>query len=399
LENANESSPSEAMLLQWYAAILASYCWTAEPVHTFIKNEISKYFDRWRIGDSEKHYPYVMNVDKYTKYRMGTGKAKWDNLQEKIIAYEKEFLNEKEDLDEKEDPESKNDRYILHEGKYRKVKSGNAESVKLKGVDKRVNLKDINAWYIKEDDEYRATFDLQNYSATNGDSNTRCGKGSPEAMNYVVKKLMLDGNQIDIKFLQDFALGIDCSGFVTRAIASVMTTLQIPGPIQFETLGAGYGRLKTNATTLRSTGSDVLFSYTYNKEFAGGSVKAEPKNDFQFTFQPGDIIMKKKFKVVGKKKILQSGGFHIWIIEDASADSFVALDSTAADKKGPDRQVYSSLPKFTGEVALGKVREKNEETGKYEDFEYKLEFARPKVFSDINELSRRYVSYLKDKYS
>jgi hypothetical protein len=164
-----------------------------------------------------------------------------------------------------------------------------------------------------------------------------------------------------------------------------MTVLQIPGPIQFKTLGPAWGRLKTNATTLRSKGSDELFSYNYNVagNFVAGSVQEAPTKNFHFTFQPGDIIM----KMQKKGDEIKNDHFHIWIIEDASADSFVTLDSTSTGQKGPDRTEHRDFSQFT----------KIAENGKKDNLV--VTFARPKAFSDINELSRRYVSYLKDKYS
>jgi hypothetical protein len=98
------------MLLHWCAAMLASYCWTAEPVHTFIKNEISKYFDRWRIEDTGKYFPYAMNKKKYTGYREGEGKVEWDKLEKKLKQHEKDFKKTQ-----------KTARYILHEGEYCEV--------------------------------------------------------------------------------------------------------------------------------------------------------------------------------------------------------------------------------------------------------------------------------------
>lgn len=406
--NASQAvSDSERQL--WYATMFACYCYSEQAVRTFVADELGKYFDRWRIGGSKERFPYAMNTIRYTWYRNhpkgennhdpkleGGGKADWDKLVKKLSLYDKEFFHYVNPT-----------RYIVYNGQYCAVENGgyakdgtkagyskdsSGEYVKLSGQKTYVPIKDIPVWYIKEGNEYKQTFDLQIYSDTNNDCNSRYGKGCPELMNFVASELKADGIAATKAYLAKFALGVDCSGFVSRAIVSVMISLQIPVPIQLETIGIGYGRLKTNATTLRDTGRDVLFSYDYlsksKKAFKGGLIPKEPAGDFHRVFQPGDIIMKKTVKETKKGDLLVNDGFHIWIIKDASVNSFEVLQSTAAKKEGPRSDTYSSISGFTEKITLERTEKKGE------TYRTMLEFARPKVFSNMTELAEYYVNYL-----
>lgn len=85
---------------------------------------------------------------------------------------------------------------------------------------------------------------------------SRYGKGSPEMMQRVasmlLKKYTSSNNSTFKKHLHDLGIGMDCSGYVSRALSFVMEKLRIDKETQLKTLGKGYdGKLKSNATTIR----------------------------------------------------------------------------------------------------------------------------------------------------
>lgn len=402
LEETTQSSGVDSLLIPWYPAILAAFCSTKAAVKCFIDKEIGKYFDRWHIGDSEERFPYALKGDNYLKYRsMSTAKGGvkeiWEDghLEANLCAFEKNFFNLQNTA-----------RYVIHNNAFCQVNNGGYELidkgkyggasggrlVKLSKTNTYLDMFKIPAWFIKEGDEYRETFDLQIYQAHNEDCNSRYGKGSPELMNYVVEEMRLAGYRIDKEFLRKCMLGIDCSGFVTRAIVYVMIELQIPVATQLLTLGNGYGRIKTNATTLRSKGRKVLFWYSYvspdKKHFEKELIKDEPTKDYHLVFQPGDIIMEKKVNVNTNE--IQDDGFHIWIIKAVSKDSIEILNSRALDSVGPISDIYHSLSEF---VTTVKLKETTSEDGT-ETYRSRLEFARPMIFSDLSNLSKYYINYL-----
>ena len=427
---AGKSSPSEQSGAAWCAAIFAAYCRSPEALLAFISDRLGRYLERWRIPHSLDRFPYAMNTKRYTWYRehaqetevfpsdrsvKGGGKKAWEeHWKKKLIAFDGEFFTH-----------INADRYVMYEGKccpvdpagYTKkgdgsyVKSADGSLVRLSGRELYLDSARIDRWYLLDGDEFRETFDLQIYDWRNDDCNSRCGKGSPELMQYVVQRLREQGMPTDKATLARFALGIDCSGFVTRAIVSLMIELKIPLAKQLETIGPAYGRLKTNATTLRGKGRRVIFTYRYKNSSSKSFVcsrtnNTPPKKDYDQFLQPGDVVMLKRLEK-GKGTILNDG-FHIWIVKDVSSDSFTLMESRARNKTGPTAQSYASLEDFVKPIELAEgvsiLKEKKKdaagkviETERKVNWESVLEFARPLIFADPAALSDSYIRFLTEK--
>ena len=407
-ESPNSNSVSESELIKWCTSIIAGFCWSKEAILSFMNDRIGKYFNRWKIDNTDQYFPYAMNTERYTWYRnhalnednaksslKGGGKDAWKKLVPKIKVYEDEYLST-----------INSDRYILHKGAYKKVESagfklddktykssGDGSYVRLEDGKTYVNIKDIQSWFEKRGDSFYETFDFQVYTNIN-DANSQYGKGSPELMNHVARRLNAETEIKDKSKLALYGMGIDCSGFVSRAIVDLMITLHIPYQKQLAVIGPGYGRLKTNATTLRSGGSTELFYYRYSSKtvfsFVPGTVSSEPTGNLNEYLQPGDILMYKKMKVNSDNSLsLVNDGFHILIIKNVSENSFEVLDSTAKDKKGPQSRTFSSLQDIKNARALSRTKSEGV------TYETVLSFARPKIFANLSELAPYYINYLK----
>ena len=91
------------------------------------------------------------------------------------------------------------------------------------------------------------------------------GKGRPEIiksfLDQVGSKIQGEKDHTIRDALIRYGIGIDCSGFVTRAIGKIMQEYNIPFDIRKATLGTTKptsSYLRSNATILRSSGSDKL---------------------------------------------------------------------------------------------------------------------------------------------
>lgn len=209
------------------------------------------------------------------------------------------------------------------------------------------------------------TYDLQKYYTSGTYANSRGGKGCPEMMQNIAKELLkrfeaLDngenqsrltslknffanrykkvydsnGKRYRLKdYLHDFGIGMDCSGYVSRAIAFVMNKLEIPGWAQIKTLGPAYGRLKTNASTLEDCSPMLFFDQKHKEAYSKNKDKKYFKNslfnqvfnlDEGKSIQPCDIVMKR------------SGGFHIRIVCEVDPNHAYFREQEAASGNSDD---------------------------------------------------------------
>lgn len=392
LENLeSKNSISESDIIPWCSAIIAVYCWTEEALKAFIADRLYRYCERWHIGDSKDYFPYFISRTSYTKLRdksvvlqadskySKNKEITWSGLKDDLKKYDEEYLSGINTA-----------RYVFYGGEHRKVhphcyrkedgeyttKHEDGPYILLDNPRQYVKHDEITSWYIKVGDEFIETFDMVALEL-NGDTNSRGGKGSPELMNFVANKLLeSDSRMYNREFLDHFGLGIDCSGFVSRSLLDIMTCLQIPYPTQKTTLGPGYGRIKTNATTLKNAGCDYLFKYEKDV--------GENEENRISELNPGDIIMHKKFVNEEEDDL----GFHIMIVKDVCDDSIEYMESSASTKLGPTGPRISKFS-HTNEVRdrISLIKEGNVETRWF--------YARPKVFSNLSELIPFYINYLK----
>ncbi len=185
------------------------------------------------------------------------------------------------------------------------------------------------------------------------------GKAHPEVIRIYLNKYYEGKKSVSgiEQHLKNYAIGIDCSGFVSRAIAHVMTQLGISKEIQFETLGKDGEYLKTNATTLNpvnkadsikegriifsgKSGSIPLFlikkeKKTYNIVNKKKVIKIKETNPYLYVLtrlRPGDIVIKKPEKQV----------IHIYIVVSVGKNYIVLSDSTSTgDKTGVQEKTYN----------------------------------------------------------
>ena len=312
---------------------LTKYCLKDVAVLDYIEYLLKIYFDKWLLPDgSGDRFPYVIKGPTDTAPREKNEKIteEWQDILPTIMDIEKSYNNEK------------NKRFIKIENEYPEVvyycKSDKKEDADgeyiLFSKDDRKKFSPIQNtdpnynWYQKEaNGDYKKTYDLQLYYDTkneyvnNIDINTRFGKACSEMMQDVAKELLKrfealknDKNQSRLTkledffkgrykkvyeanenryrfkdYLHDFGIGMDCSGYVSRAIAFVMNKLEIPGWAQIETLGPGYGRLKTNDTTLEGKGHSTLVEEKVKKTIENGK-KTYKIRDVS-NIHPGDITI------------------------------------------------------------------------------------------------------------
>lgn len=258
--------------------------------------------------------PYVMNVSKYTKNReLEENKKNWRKIKRIIGLLEKEYNNRN----------------------------------------------------LRED------FDFQYYWETH------LGKGTSQLIQSTLEYIVNEETNMDVKinlntlkikltsdglreFLVNFGIGVDCSGFVSRAIATIMTDFKIDEKKQEATLGRMNNekeplRLKTNASTLRKKGSIKLFAFDNINEVGNFN-----------EIQSGDIIMQ-----INPNK---ESDFHILIIA-----------KTGKDKEGHDyfTTVESSSEESKGKGICRRTHYDFENFYYREDSSRYYQFARPKAFVDL----------------
>ena len=187
------------------------------------------------------------------------------------------------------------------------------------------------------------------------------GKGRPEIIKAFLNQA---GSQLQGKddhtvrdALIRYGIGIDCSGFVTRAIGKIMQEYNVPLDIRKETLGTtkpNSSYLRSNATILRDSGSDRL------------------KNIMDL--QPGDIQM-----------YIDGNHFHILIdiVErNANAVRFITAEASSVSDY---LCVRRSLWQYQATKELLRYYEKKGEWKKADGWnkdpmKRKYTFARPKAF-------------------
>lgn len=257
-------------------------------------------------------------------------------------------------------------------------------------------------WYEKIDDEnYSITYDIQLYNG--GDSNSILGKGFVELMQEVAKTLYENYkllNKTDLNnrkgensvyhlkdYLHDFGIGMDCSGYVTRALAYVMCELMVPPYIQVKTIGPGWGRLRTNGQTLDLKGGSRLYHTT-------SSNKNDTLEALYSKLQIGDIEM--------KGQTVPNGKFHIRIINDVG-------ECESPDNKSIKLKYYSDHQSSSTNGRIGVIETKVVDSvpkgnNNYKSYEkhkvsgtYYYRFARPYVFDDPERLKGFFIEMLKHK--
>ncbi len=391
-ERTDDTSRSSDELSNWYYAIFASYCSTPEAVSSFISETMGKYIDRWHIDGTDEYFPYSMDKTSHTAHQKGN--PYWDNtIEPKRKKYDEEFIekaNTKRYMKWNNEP-----KLILQNGYTDKNKlDSEGEYVKLYGIDVYLNARELDCVYSKEGDEYKENYDFQHYSSRAVFSSSKGGKGSPELMNYTIAGLKKD-NIIKTKDkMAYYGLGIDCSGFVSRAIVDLMIALRIPIWKQIDTMGIGFGRIRTNATVLRDEGSQRLFYYKTDYKFVGDAIDIEPdKKSFPGCFKPGDIMMRKEVEhhENGKYTTMEDN-FHILIVKEVTPDSIEIWNSASDDSIGPCSYIFDNIDGLKRKYKLDKESQKK--LNLKPNHEIIVEFARPKIFNDIKELIPYYLNYL-----
>lgn len=301
--------------------------------------------------------------------------------------------------------------YIIDDKTYKAVYLGVEDDGDLFGVDKNnkkyyyQNERSDIKWFDK--DGINEEFDLQLYYGGSTSSNCQAGKGSPQMMQKVADKLLdsYNGTSDELKeefsktyatvysannknyrfkdYLHDLGIGMDCSGYVSRALAFIMTKLRVPGDVQMKTLGPGYGRLKSNATTLSSEKNSNLFLNTKSRPrvedptiWEGYIKEIVPK------IKPGDIEM------IGTT----GNGFHIRIIYSVDEENMCFIDQQSGTQNA-----YLELEQEKSSLRFGveeTVVSKDKNLGGYLN---NYRFARPYVFNDPERLKGFFIEMLNIK--
>ena len=391
-ERHSSVSLSETEILDWCCVVFAVYNSTPEAVSSFISDALGRYFDRWKISGTNEYFPYSMDETSHVEGQTGDD---WKNLKKRIQELEEEYLQK-----------IKVDRYVYYNGTPYKVgntaykydesknikESSTGNLFKIGKSGKYLNTDnpdEVDSWYRKPDDsekKFEETFDVQHYSSTGTYSSIVGGKGSPDIINYVFSNLKKENKISGREDFVKYGLGIDCSGFVSRAIVDVMITLKVPVYKQFKTIGHGYGRLKTNASTLRSEGSELLFLYRPD-DSKSKKLNEDPRPDYQDHLRPGDIIMRKEIIPDGDKYKETERPFHILIIKDVSEKSFEVWNSKSEDSEGPRSDIYSGIDDFLERQKYTLKKLKN-------GHELIVDITRPNIFYDLNYLIPYYLEYL-----
>lgn len=181
-------------------------------------------------------------------------------------------------------------------------------------------------------DEYINTLTrLQNELPNPGNvdpSGSSVGKARPEVLKAFLEekgKSLLENkhNKTTFKNLREglkyYGFGIDCSGFVSRAIGQVMYELNTPLDLRFDTLW-----YNTDDITEFDPKCNLPYRSNCSKIETVGSEDVKPEN-----IKPGDILYNRNKK---------SGNFHIRIVletlqNDGNNYYFITAESSAAPEK------------------------------------------------------------------
>ncbi|MCQ2123186.1 MAG: hypothetical protein MJZ25_03295 [Fibrobacter sp.] len=208
------------------------------------------------------------------------------------------------------------------------------------------------------------------------------GKCRPEVLKAFLEtdgsKLLAEGRFKDLRAaLIHYAVGIDCSGFVSRALGRVMRLLDIPLELRWKTLGYNTDKVdhfepdsnrpyRSNCTVIENGGSDFV----------------SPEN-----ILPGDILCNRKGKNFHVRVVLETlknnGDEYYFITAESSAavDKLRVLRKKWKYVKSSNRMFYRFLDKlecWTEETNWNKK-------------DVKFEFRRPKAFENIDPRSFDYV--------
>ncbi len=335
------------------------------------KDEVEKYIDIYKDAGKSLNQITKPSIEE-TKYAIFRAKEE----------YVKKLLNEyvdSWDWDKTSIPQGYTNAYIPYamgqsKKKYKNRRTAFYDAWKMIEDDIDNYSKD----YIKPISDY----DYQYYSSSNGLGNITEAKGAPQMYKGVfsnkelLKKIGEETfkntfiecykkhkNEKDLKGISDdvnsisnlmkaFAIGIDCSGFVSRALATVFEKLMIENRVQIDTLGdiektreinnEKFKLCKTNATTLAY--EDPLFKN--RNKFTENQKKKCLKSGNNFAIigmqylRVGDVICSYNSN---------DEDYHIRIVIDVKRNeekkvvSYQTAESTSKEKK-----VYRDFENYIG---------------------------------------------------
>lgn len=180
-------------------------------------------------------------------------------------------------------------------------------------------------------------------------------------------------NQDYYKALVHYGIGVDCSGFVSRAIARVMNRLNIDPSLRERTLGLTGGlKYKSNTTTLCcfKEGTNELSSHTGHKPVAPTALK------------PGDILFNKN-----------GGDFHIRIVIDVlgnNSEGYIFQTAEASAAKSLMKVVRKDWKLDKHNDLYSKLSDSKVEWKKIDDWNIDnnkslFHFGRPLAFVDLDD--------------
>lgn len=261
----------------------------------YIEYLLKVFYDKWMLPDgSGDRFPYVIHpTDTKPRTTDDDIKTKYQKVEDEIKKIEQKSSYslyakikgddseitpisnyvKKEGIDEKKYnklKEKEKKKYIEEQNEngilYHKTNNEGTHIIIDKTLYENTNE---NIIYFTKDAEnnYNETFNFQLYGSSNMDANSRFGKGAPDLMynvsSYLYNRLDSNEKKQFKKYLHNFGIGVDCSGYVSRALSFVMNKLQVPIGIQIRTLGPGYGRVKSNCTTLATNCNTKENGVTY----------------------------------------------------------------------------------------------------------------------------------------
>ena len=445
VDELKNNMPNDQYNAKTIIAPIANYCQNNDTVVlNYISYLLKVFYDKWLLPDgSGDRFPYVIDGgdDVKRKESISAIKTEWDKVKKGIAEIEKGYNNDKnirtiklpndptpytvsgytkyltkEDYDKLSKEKKKNYKgptnYIIDDKTITSVYMGDKGDGDLFVIDKNDkkyyyhnNRNDIK-WFDKSGKNEE--FDLQLYYGGSTSSNCQAGKGCPQMMKDVADKLLESYNgtlkELEEEFskkyakvysannskyrfkdyLHDLGIGMDCSGYVSRALAFIMTNLRVPGHIQLETLGPGYGRIKSNATTLSRVSKEhsSLIMDTKPRPKGEDSIWKDYVEKIIPNIQPGDIEM------VGET----GNGFHIRIIYSVDTKNMCFIDHQSGTQNA-----YLELKQKNSSLRFGveeTVVSKDKNLGKYLD---NYRFARPNVFKDPERLRGFFIDMLKYK--
>lgn len=275
---------------------IADYCLNDKTaVLDYIEYLLKVFYDKWMLPDgSGDRFPYVIHpTDTKPRTTDDDIKTKYQKVEDEIKKIEQKSSYslyakikgddseitpisnyvKKEGIDEKKYnklKEKEKKKYIEEQNEneiiYHKTNDEGTHIIIDKTLYENTN-ENIICFTKDSENNYNETFNFQLYGSSNIDANSRFGKGAPDLMYNVSYYLYnrLDSNEKKQfkKYLQNFGIGVDCSGYVSRALSFVMNKLQVPIGIQIRTLGPGYGRVKSNCTTLATNCNTKENGVTY----------------------------------------------------------------------------------------------------------------------------------------